>query len=176
MIRQILQPCNHQSPSWPRPEGPSCGGRRGPTTVCITISLVNRLPRVRVDHRRRAPCNDRRVSRLCALLLEVHCRLGDLLSFLPLEHRLRAGALPVVLSRIPLRVRVHPVEEPADRLTGGMPPPTFVTRSAIFSRFTALSPPMSLWAVRSAQALICSRGESAPSRPSFQRLSSEAIA
>ena len=37
MIRQILQPCNHQSPSWPRPEGPSCGGRRGPTTVCISI-------------------------------------------------------------------------------------------------------------------------------------------
>ena len=37
MIRQILQPCNHQSPSWPRPEGPSCGGRRGPRTVCITI-------------------------------------------------------------------------------------------------------------------------------------------
>ena len=37
MIRQFLQPCNHQSPSWPRPEGPSCGGRRGPRTVCITI-------------------------------------------------------------------------------------------------------------------------------------------
>jgi len=37
MIRQILQPCNHQSPSWPRPEGPSCGGRRGPKTLCITI-------------------------------------------------------------------------------------------------------------------------------------------
>ena len=37
MIMHLLQPCNHQSPSWPRPEGPSCGGRRGPKTLWIGI-------------------------------------------------------------------------------------------------------------------------------------------
>ena len=111
MIRQILQPCNHQSPSWPRPEGPSCGGRRGPKTLCITI------PR-----------------HIHATILTV----GRALS-------------------VPLHPDLH-------------------TNPGCISRFTALSPPMSLWAVRSAQALICSRGESAPSRPSFQSLSSEAMA
>ena len=104
----------------PRPRAPGCtplGGALGSSQGVFPVLFVR----------------SSRVSRLSALLLEVHGRLGDLLFFLPLEHRLRAGALPVVLSRIPLRVRVHPREKLADRLTGGIPPPTFVTRSAIFS-------------------------------------------